>query len=263
MKSMNTNQTVSAFALKSALAVAALTLWVATLPAPAAGRNPNPGVLPIDSTPYGQSYGDWGGAWWAWALGISKAQNPLFDTTGEFCHVNQAGPVWFLAGNFGGANTRTCTVPAGKALFFPILNNVYWAPEDLAFVKDFVAPSQGWDLAGLTDAEILRMGVNWATDHATALSATIDGVPVENPWQYRADSSAFAMELSDVLADFGYPPGVRDPNVADGYWIMLRPLSPGQHTINFASAAKYSVADGDPFDLEFSLDVTFHITVLK
>ena len=226
-----------------------------------AARNPNPGVLPAHSNPHGMSYGDWGAAWWTWALGIPKDQNPLFDTTGEFCHVGQEGPVWFLAGTFGGDATRTCTVPAGKALFFPILNNVYWAPEDLDFIKDELAPLLGWDLTGLTDDEILRLGVNWATDHATALSATIDGVPIVDPWQYRADSSPFTLVLSDVIEDWGYPPGPRSPSVADGYWIMLRPLPPGQHTINFTSAATYSVANGDPWDSEFSVDVTYYITV--
>ena len=255
------NPTPSAIALKPALTVAMLALLVATSPTKAAGRNPNPGVLPINSNPYGQSYGDWGAAWWGWVLSIPKAENPNFDLTGEFCHVGQEGPVWFLAGNFGGENTRTCTVPGGKALFFPIINNVYWSPEDLVFVEEVVAPSQGWDLTGLTDEEILRMGVNWASDHATALSVTIDGLPVTDPWQYRAESSAFTLELSDALADFGYPAGTRTPAVSDGYWIMLRPLSKGQHTINFTSAGSYSTADGDPFDLEFTLDVTWHLTV--
>lgn len=224
-------------------------------------RNLNPGVLPISSNPYGKSYGDWGAAWWSWVLSQSAAENPNFDTTGEFCHVGQEGPVWFLAGNFGGESTRSCTVPAGKALFFPIINNVYWSPEDLAFVKDVIAPSQGWDLSGLTEEQILRMGVNWATDHATAMSVTVDGVPVIDPWQYRAESSAFTLELSDALADFGYPAGPRTPSISDGYWIMLRPLKVGPHTINFASAGRYSTANGDPFDLEFTLDVTWHLTV--
>ena len=243
------------------MAAVALGLLLGTSTTQAAGRNPNPGILPINSHPYGKSYGDWGAAWWAWVLSIPKAENPNFDTTGEFCDVGQEGPVWFLAGNFGGENTRTCTVPAGKALFFPILNNVYWSPEDLEFVKTTLAPFKGWDLTGLSDEQILRMGVNWATDHATALSATIDGAPVINPWQYRAESSAFTIELSDAIADFGYAPGPRAPSVADGYWIMLQPLKPGQHTIQFTSAGSYSVASGDPYDTEFTLDVTWHLTV--
>jgi hypothetical protein len=88
-------------------------------------------------------------------------------------------------------------------------------------------------------------------------------VPVKNPWQYRADSDPFTLELSDALADFGYPPGPRTPSVADGYWIMLRPLSPGKHVVRFTSTARYSTADGDPFDQDFSLDVTYYLKVVR
>ena len=34
----------------------------------------------------------------------------------------QPGGVWFLAGSFGGRVTRTCTVPAGTPLVFPLVN---------------------------------------------------------------------------------------------------------------------------------------------
>src|SRR5262245_8830247 len=66
-------------------------LGLALMPATGtAARNPNPRVLPTHSQPYGKSYGDWAVAWWQWALSIPEAQNPVTDTTGEFCHVGQS-----------------------------------------------------------------------------------------------------------------------------------------------------------------------------
>jgi len=54
--------------------------------------------------------------------------HPLYDTAD--CSAGQSGPVWFLGGTFTtieqspgvvvGIANRTCTVPADKALFFPI-----------------------------------------------------------------------------------------------------------------------------------------------
>jgi hypothetical protein len=44
------NQPLSALTLKSALAAAVLALLAAILPAPAAGGNPNPGILPLGSS---------------------------------------------------------------------------------------------------------------------------------------------------------------------------------------------------------------------
>ena len=55
--------------------------------------------------------------WWQWVLSIPVFENPLLDQTGEKCVVGQRGPVWFLAGNFGGGETtRSCSVPEGNLL---------------------------------------------------------------------------------------------------------------------------------------------------
>jgi hypothetical protein len=54
-----------------------------------------------------QIYQKLAAAWWNWALQFPEATNPVVDATGEFCHLGQEGLVWFLAGTFGGAATRT------------------------------------------------------------------------------------------------------------------------------------------------------------
>ena len=84
----------------------------------AAQDNPNPNVLPPNSRPYGQTYGEWSAAWWKWALEKTAAQSPLLDTNGANCAIDQQGPVWFLAGTFGTSTpvSRTCVVPPGTML---------------------------------------------------------------------------------------------------------------------------------------------------
>ena len=65
--------------------------------------------------------------WWQWALSIPTSENPQLDATGEDCVVGQRGEVWFLAGILGGGTaTRTCSVPAGKSSFFPVVNSVFF-----------------------------------------------------------------------------------------------------------------------------------------
>src|SRR5438552_13367399 len=117
------NLKVIPLALSSAVVLTALALLVAMPPAKATGRNSNPGVVPIGSYFDGQAYGEWSGAWWRWAYSIPADINPVADATGQFAAVGQSGPVWFLAGNFGGTTVRTVTVPAGKALFLPIIDS--------------------------------------------------------------------------------------------------------------------------------------------
>ncbi|MBI4600614.1 MAG: hypothetical protein HY721_01505, partial [Planctomycetes bacterium] len=124
-------------------------------------KNQNPRIIPLKAKAHGKSYGDWGGAWWAWALGIPAATNPVVDATGEHCDEGQSGPVWFLAGSFGGSITRTCSVPAGKTIFLALLNGVWWEPDDHAFAADVAANVLGLDPDALTGEELMRALVNW------------------------------------------------------------------------------------------------------
>src|SRR2546427_7156737 len=97
-----TYRLVTILGLCAALFVASAT--------PALADNPNPGIAPPNSHPHGLTYGEWNGRWWQWALSIPSDVNPVLDTTGVHCAEGQTGKVWFLAGTFGGAATRTCTI---------------------------------------------------------------------------------------------------------------------------------------------------------
>jgi len=48
--------------------------------------------------------------------------NPVSDAGGGACAVNQADDVWFLAGTFGTKAERSCPVPAGVPVAFPVVN---------------------------------------------------------------------------------------------------------------------------------------------
>ncbi|MER6093389.1 hypothetical protein [Streptomyces bluensis] len=62
------------------------------------------------------------GRWWKWAMSAPDDQSPVRDTTGEHAAWNQPDDLWFLAGTYGGRVVRSCEIPAGRRLFFPVLN---------------------------------------------------------------------------------------------------------------------------------------------
>src|SRR5215510_4122707 len=93
-----------------------------------------PLIAPIRTSPEGQTYGRWAAEWWQWALGIPADVNPLTDITGEHCAQRQVDQVWFLAGSGTDdpavpppAVVRTCEIPKGESLFFPLINIFYGA----------------------------------------------------------------------------------------------------------------------------------------
>src|SRR5215831_11039035 len=64
--------------------------------------------------------------WWQWAFSIPAPQNPIIDPNGGNCMIGQRDSVWFLAGYTGGTTQRTCDIPGGTSLFFPVINQVYF-----------------------------------------------------------------------------------------------------------------------------------------
>jgi len=224
-----------------------LILAVLTVaPAALAQLNPNPGILPPNSTPYGHSYGEWTAKWWQWALSIPADRNPLTDTTGEFCGEGQGGPVWFYAGTFGNSAERTCTMPAGKAIFMPVFNWIFGAG---VFDCDPTVPGVPCDVPTLRAAAAAN------TEAAEVLEVTIDGVPVQDVRDYRASSpEPFSITYPENSV-VGVPAGTYFPQVADGYWLMLSPLSKGQHTIRAHVIAPDTIFG--PLDFE----VVTHLTV--
>ncbi|MGW7103887.1 hypothetical protein [Streptomyces sp. NPDC054838] len=60
--------------------------------------------------------------WWKWALSAPEEQSPVADTTGRNAGWRQPDDLWFLAGTYGGRVVRRCGIPAGRPVFFPVLN---------------------------------------------------------------------------------------------------------------------------------------------
>jgi hypothetical protein len=224
------------------LATAILSLGAAS----SAWAGGNPGVLPPQSHPYGKSYAEWSAEHWKWTYSLPADAHPLTDTAEV--SAGQSGPVWFLGGTWGpttdlegnwvGIADRHVTIPAGKALFFPIID----AEQSLA---------EG----GTSEADCRETAIGFV-DYATGLSCTIDGRPLRNLQAYRTDSPFFDFGPLPENNLLGLPAGTTTSAVSDGYFVMLAPLSPGRHTIHFQGAF---VLPG----FSFTLDITYHIKVTR
>jgi hypothetical protein len=229
-------------------------------------------IAPIDSTPAGRTYGQWAAAYWQWVLGVpdnklpqqsgSLRVNPLKDLTGQYCGEHQIGDVWFLAGSWVGTVTRSCTIPAGKSLFFPFINNAY-----LGFLND--PPDQRTE--------------KFAHDHAActepvAISATLDGHEISDPLSYSTAPSAslspaFNVQMpfgtaqggpGNVFESFGYkikqiPEWFLSPSAEQGYYLFLKPLPPGPHTLHWTASG--CTVDSTTHQVA-TQDVTYELTVL-
>ena len=242
----------SVIAILAALLVVATAAMAASshnlATAPAGNGNANPGIAPPNSNPLGETYARWGAAWWQWIFSLPRTNHPFFGSGLVDCSYGQKGTVWFLVGNFsGGTVSRTCDVPVGTRLFIPVYNA--WADN-----TGTPPPLPAWqELADFVKAMV----------DAGVVHASIDGVSVRNLSAYRAAYAPFEYDLakSDNLLSgdpfnlqipgSGWPSLHVSPAASDGYWLMLEPLPPGKHEINFGGTAS-----------NFMIDITYHITIV-
>lgn len=182
-------------------------------------------VYPVGENVAGQTNEQLAVAWFRWAYGIKKDRSPITDKTGEFAGEGQAGPVWFLGGNFGGTTKRKITVPAGRAIVSPVIYSIGGAK---------------------TKSDI---------DRVADVVVTLDGKSVGNLSKHRVAPAPF--EFAGLGADSVHPALAGKKTVTmEGHWFALKPLSPGEHTLRIKGRVKApSVED------EFELDLTYQIRV--
>lgn len=217
-------------------AILALGLAVLAVPSTMAGDNGNQSykAFKVDSVVYGRTYADWMAAWDQWTLSIPVANHPLFDN-GD-CSVGQSGPVWFLGGNFvpPGTRVRHCTVPYGKALFFPVVD---W--EDSA-LEEALAEHPG-DPAFQQIIALRTFVESGLQTYISGPYCTVDGVRLPHfPDGFKVQSTVFGVTIPDDnlwTAAYGinFPAGTYFPSVDDGWDVMLAPLPPGDHVLHFGS----------------------------
>jgi hypothetical protein len=232
--------------LASSLLVLALAPVGSLLAGPGGGTDPR--VFPLESRMNGASYSEWIARWYQWVCSLPKSHNPLFETAD--CSAGQSGPVWFLGGTFVvaeengvyvGRADRTCRIPSGTKLFFPIIDiaiNTLNPDRTDQYLLDYAEY-----LGGFLVPESLRL--------------EIDGKAVSDVAQYRVASPVFHTGPLPEDNILGRDAGT-DPRVAsDGYYVMLKPLSVGTHTVRFSGRSFISF-----LDYHFELDIQYTITIV-
>ena len=138
---------------------------------------------------------------------------------------------------------RTCTVSAGKALFFPIINAECSTVEPCPFHGD--------------DGQELRTCVGGVTEGVgiKSVKVTIDRKNLHDLKSFRVQSPLFVFVMPGTNNFLGLPGVTSGSSMSDGYWIMLKPLSPGNHKLHFEAKVTSGPGAG------FSQDVTYNLTV--
>jgi hypothetical protein len=179
-------------------------------------------ILPPGGKPYGLTYAEHIKNFWKWTLGIPAKDNPMNDQTGQKCATgqNSSSPIFYLEQNNGGASQRTCKVPAGKALFIPVMT---------VEESDKESP-------GASDQDLSKSAT---TDQDSANSLYLKIGDKECNYQdllkYRVHTDAYNLNFANN-GIFGIIQGGPTRDVADGFFVMTEPLAKGTYLIHFKSS---------------------------
>ena len=235
-------------AISAALSLAA---GLATVSAGEKGRGQTARrVMPPNSHPYGKSYEEWVAEFWKWALALPVEGHPFLDDNPDYDFAaNQSGKVWFWSAP-DGPLTRHATVPAGTAIFLTVRDVEVSSLEEPPFF-------------GATEEEQRERSAYFA-DRMVDVFVEIDGVPVENLEDYRFQSDQFEFTAPTPWV-YGATGGAGTA-VGDGYYLMLKPLPVGHHTIHYGGTVHLEpgeLGDWQTEPLDLVKEITIELDVTK
>ena len=166
--------------------------------------------------------------------------SPAFDTTGARSMFGQSADVFFVPGSWPGSPvTMQYTVPSGKPL---LLNLITAECSDLTDDADTDA-----ERLACAQAELDAVGPE-------TLILSIDGTPVQGLTQFRVSSPPYDFLVPAQQNALGLAGATFGHAAADGYWVMVKPLSPRAHLIHYEAAVTSGAGQG------YVQNITAHIT---
>lgn len=210
----------------------------------------NAQIFSPSEKPYGLSYANYSEIYWKWITSFPEKVNPEKDKTGEFCTNGQSNslPVFFLSGSGNYVDKRVCEISKDKAIVIPIM------------VGEMSMAEGRKDGQNLTIEDLKRITKN-DQDSVLTMHLVIDGIVYEKEQldKYRVNTNAFDVIFpEDAL--FGVPPGPSKA-IADGHFVIVKPLSPGKHKIWWTSSLGCLKGEGECMEEFFFQDVTYDILV--
>lgn len=170
--------------------------------------HPNFSIAHPTVDPYGETYETWAQRWLQWAFGTPIPDNPIVESGCD----NLVGRIWFMPHTYIGNRAKIhCTISDRT----PVLLS---AGGVLCDTSD--GPASGSELRVCAINEF---------DSLSNFRVWVDGVRIQELEQWIFLTPVFSIRYPEDNL-FGVVPGTYRA-AAKAYMLMLRPLSPGRHTV--------------------------------
>jgi hypothetical protein len=178
--------------------------------------------------------------YWKKILGTPNDQNPATDLDGTR-HDVTTNPVYLACSMIGTVTRNLPDISGDKSFFIPV-NPVEVCERELD-------PGE--------NENDLKKHAREDEDTATNVALTIDGKDYNlKDDRYRIRHGPFEVVIPPNPLEGLEPPGACKA-AADGYYVMIKPLAPGPHTIRFVAGVKEPHKESEPWEQ----DVTYKFNV--
>lgn len=224
------------------------------------GQENDPYTLSVNSSPFGTPFKDWVVKWSTWELSFPKQENWNFRGSPGYIYKdcsykqNSSSPVFFLpyvGAELGQVASMSCDVPRNKALLINIAGAT----------SDYSDPT----VKTKTPNGLIKLETQ-SNVYPVAFGITLDGHPIAftNDQKYLVQTDLYNLTLP-ANNIWGEPAG-GDTASTQGWWLMLKPLTPGTHVLHYTAGYRDSRSDptipeGQGNQSPYVQDVTYNILV--
>jgi hypothetical protein len=195
-----------------------------------------------EESPFGISYDDWVASYWNWDASI-----PLDPETNSFAGLKENGclvhkqnsTIMLIDTSAGGVWNQNCTISRNEGILIPI-----WTGEcdqgskgfESASFKELSDCARGYDLGkikGQVKVDNIPVATLDAVDYTTNIMNNVTEVYTKQFNITFPNETRFLMELFGTF-----------PAAAHGWFVFLKPLEPGDHTVYYENSVLPTTLSG-------------------